>query len=120
MVKRILIAEDEPLTRKNITAWLSDSGYEVRSASDGVEAVKLLNSSQFDLVVSDIRMPHVDGFAVLSYLRSISPTTPFLLISAHQPDQIFLLEMGRAVFLRKPLLLGELESNVRSLLEVDL
>jgi DNA-binding response OmpR family regulator len=120
MLKRILIAEDEPLTRKNITAWLCDLGYEVRSANDGAEAVKLLNSSRFDLVVSDIRMPHVDGFAVLSYLRSISPTTPFVVISAHEPDKIFLLKMGRAVFLRKPLLLGELEGKIRFLLELEL
>ena len=84
-MKRILIADDEPLTRKNIAGCLGDLGYEVHSASDGAEAVKLFNSSQFDLVVSDLRMPHVDGFAVLSYVRSISPTTPFVLISAHHP-----------------------------------
>jgi two-component system response regulator AtoC len=66
--KRILIAEDEVLSRRWITAWLRDMGYEVDEAKDGAEALDLIDRSRFDLVLSDIRMPRVDGVAVLTHL----------------------------------------------------
>src|ERR1044071_2849340 len=102
MQKRILIAEDEPLSRKQLAAWLEEIGYEVAVARDGAEAIDLLDATEFDLVISDIRMPRVDGFAVVSHLRSISPTTPFIILSAYPTEASTVSKMPRAIYMSKP------------------
>ena len=78
MPKRILIVEDDPISRKYVGVFLRQEGYEVNEAKDGAEALDLLDSFQFDLVLSDIRMPRVDGLrSSRTYARS--PQTPLLL-----------------------------------------
>ena len=117
MPKRILIAEDDPLSRKYLGAWLADIGYEVKLASDGGEALDLLDNSSFDLVLSDIRMPRVDGNVVVSHLRSISPSTPFIILSAYPDDAGDVCRMPKAILMTKPFLIEELESKIRFFLE---
>jgi CheY-like chemotaxis protein len=117
MGKRILIAEDEGLSRRWLTAWLRDIGYDVSEARDGVEALELLDTARFDLVLSDIRMPRVDGIAVLTHLRSISPETPFIVLSGSPNDADRLSGMLGAIVIPKPFLLEDLEFKIRRLLE---
>ena len=117
MPKRILIAEDDPLSRKSLGAWLRDIGYEVNLASDGAAALDLLDSSPFDLVLSDIRMPRVDGIFVISHLRSLSPSTPFIILSAYPEDADGLGRIPKSVWMRKPFVLEDLEWNIRHFLE---
>ena len=76
-MERILVVEDEIVTRKNICVFLSHEGYEVHEAKDGADALRLLNTSRFDLVLSDVRMPGVDGVSVGSHLREIAPELAF-------------------------------------------
>src|SRR4051812_46645854 len=108
MPKRILVAEDEALSRKWITAWLRDIGYVVSEAKDGAEALDFLDNAHFDLVLSDIRMPRVDGVAVLTHLRAISPGTPFIVLSAYPTDAECLSAMPKAAMLAKPVQLEDL------------
>ncbi|HEY7164251.1 MAG TPA: response regulator [Candidatus Binatia bacterium] len=117
MRKRILIAEDEGLSRRWLTAWLRDIGYDVSEAKDGVEALELLDTCVFDLVLSDIRMPRVDGIAVITHLHSISPDTPCIVLSASPNDADRLSGMLGAIVISKPFLLEDLESKIRFLLE---
>jgi CheY-like chemotaxis protein len=117
MPKRILIVEDEPLSRKNIGLFLREVGYEIDEAKDGVEALNLIDSFKFDLVLSDLRMPRVDGIAVISHLRSISPDTPFIVLTAYAADAVYLSKMPRAVFMNKPVVLEDLRVKIRRLLE---
>ena len=117
MPKRILIVEDDPISRKYIGVFLRQEGFEVDEAKDGAEALDLLDSSQFDLVLSDIRMPRVDGIAVVSHLRAISPDTPFIVLTAYPDDAISLSRMPRALFMSKPVLFEDLKSKIRLLLE---
>ena len=62
---RVLIADDEASIRHVLTLVLSESGYEVRAVSDGEEALKELAARSYDVVISDVRMPKVDGMALL-------------------------------------------------------
>jgi len=116
MPQRILIVEDETISRKNLGMFLHEEGYDVNEAKDGAEALYLLNTFEFDLVVSDIRMPRVDGIAVVSHLRSISPDTPFIVLTAHPNDMMDLSKMPKADIMSKPVVLEALKSRIEQLL----
>ena len=119
MPKRILIVEDEPISRKAIGTFLREEGYAVEEAQDGAEALDLLDKSHFDLVLSDLRMPHVDGMAVVCHLRSVSPKIPFIIVTAYPYDAGGVSKMPRALLLKKPIGLKELGSKIRLLLGVE-
>src|ERR1043165_3922682 len=103
MPKRILIAEDEALTRRWTSAWLRDIGYDVSEAINGAEAIDLIERSHFDLVLADLRMPRVDGVRVLMHLRSASPKTPFIILSVAPSDAECLAGMSNCAVLGKPI-----------------
>jgi len=117
--KRILVAEDDTITRRSLTAWLRSIGYVVSEAKDGAEALDLLDRSRFDLVISDIRMPRVDGLVVLTHLHSIAPEVPCIVLSAYPNDADRLSGMLGAIVISKPFLLEDLEFKIRSLLNND-
>lgn len=84
MGEKILVVEDEPLIRKAIREVLQRiGGYEVGEAGDGVEAVKLLHNRRFDLVITDLVMPRMDGLKLLKHIRSMSPRIPVILITGY-------------------------------------
>ena len=86
MVKkaRILVADDEPNLRRVLTAILLREGYEVLSAADGAEALELLsaNKSTIDVVITDLKMPKVDGMEVLRRVATQAPSCPVIMITA--------------------------------------
>ncbi len=88
MSKNILVVDDEPGTLKFVSHFLRKEGYEITEANDGAEAINLIDNSQFDLVLSDIRMPPGAPFNVSPALGSTLPC------------------------LNKPLSLDELRSNI--------
>lgn len=116
MQHRILFAEDEPISRKLISKFLRREGYEVDEVKDGAEALALINTFQFDLVISDIRMPHVNGITLLTRLRSISPETPFIVLTSNPNDAIDVSKMPNSLVIRKPVLFDILKSNIQRLL----
>ncbi len=79
---RVLVVDDDRAARDLLQRILSGCGYEVTSASSGDEAVALVEPDRFDLVVSDIRMGHGDGFQVLAATREKAPDTPVVLLTA--------------------------------------
>lgn len=116
MRERILLVEDEPLSRKSTGLFLRDIGYHVQEANDGAEALSFLETVRFDLVLSDIRMPRVNGVAVIARLRSISPDTPFIVVTASVQDVDGLSTMPRSTFMIKPILFDDLETKIQLLL----
>ena len=116
MKQRILFAEDEPISRKLISMFLRREGYEVDEAEDGAQALEFLNNFQFDLVISDIRLPRVDGIAVITRLRSISPDTPFIVLTAYPNDFLDLSKMPKSLLLGKPVLFDNLQSSIKRFL----
>jgi len=80
MVK-VLIIEDDEMFRMTLTAYLEDSGYRVLEAPDGVAGVDLFVSEQPDIVLTDLRMPVMDGFGVITRLKELSPDTPVIVVT---------------------------------------
>jgi CheY-like chemotaxis protein len=86
MTKKILVVEDEPVSLKALRYFLSDEGYETAGAKDGLEAMELLAQSRFDLVISDVKMPRMDGVALARQILCSLPITPIFLVTANVSD----------------------------------
>src|SRR5918998_6917738 len=78
----VLVVEDEPAIREVVADLLLDEGYAVRQASDGLEAIDELETDDVDLVLSDVRMPRLDGPALARRLRRHGHAVPVVLMSA--------------------------------------
>lgn len=114
---RILVAEDEPLIRMDIVETLSDNGFDVLEASDGAEALRLIDDpDHVVLVITDVDMPGVDGIEVAARARERHPELFILFVSA-RPDLLSLLGAPRPFsHLTKPFSMFDLVAKVRALL----
>lgn len=84
---RLLIVEDDKNTRKLMNAILSSNGYMTFTASDGVEALKILDREHIDLIVLDVMMPNMDGYELTEELRNAGYELPILMVTAkHMPE----------------------------------
>jgi two-component system OmpR family response regulator len=81
--KRILVVDDDPVSRDGVAEVLVDEGYEVAVAADGQEAIALLLSFRPDLVLTDLRMPNLDGIGVLTHVKRVDPSLPVMVFTAH-------------------------------------
>ena len=79
----ILLIEDEPRLRHNLEVLLMEEGYRVASAEDGAEGIHKLQQEPFDLVITDVVMPEIDGFQVMEYLRDYYPDAAVVAITAY-------------------------------------
>ena len=113
---RILIVEDEPKTAEYLRQGLAEQGYAVAVAEDGIDGQHLALHHDFDLIVLDIMLPGLDGFAVLAALRSIK-STPVLMLTARDSmdDRVRGLREGADDYLVKPFSFMELLARVQAL-----
>jgi two-component system response regulator AtoC len=79
---RILVADDEPNLRRVLTAILAREGYEVVQAADGAEAISACQGGDIDVVITDLKMPRVDGMEVLRHVSTTMPAVPVIMITA--------------------------------------
>ncbi|MGI8905098.1 MAG: sigma-54-dependent transcriptional regulator [Candidatus Sumerlaeaceae bacterium] len=79
---RLLVAEDEERLRRLLEMLLSNQGYQLTMASDGTQAWAAFQSGHFDLVITDLRMPNMDGMELLKRVKAASPQTPIVVITA--------------------------------------
>jgi len=102
---RILVVEDETINQKIIAAILKSAGYEVVIAPDGIAALMQISKQHFDLILSDIAMPHFDGYQLLDYLNQNNIKIPVVLISGHTSEtaEIKGLKMGAVEYIKKPI-----------------
>lgn len=77
MKERILIMEDETAIQSVLYELLTDAGYEVSLASDGLEGISLFQSQSFSLILLDIMMPKIDGYAVCEFIRKKVPDSDY-------------------------------------------
>ena len=101
---RILIVEDEKSMREVLKILLEGERYEVVSASDGLEGLSYLANDIFDLVITDIKMPKVDGFELLKKTKEISPDTIVIMITAFGTTEaaIEAMKSGAYDYINKP------------------
>ena len=84
----ILIAEDDPEMLTLLVDELTDAGYRVRAARDGVEAMAELSTQPVDLLITDMKMPRVDGAELLAYVQRRFPALPVVAISSFFDEQL--------------------------------
>ncbi len=113
----ILVVDDEAPMRKYISLNLKARGYDVLTAEDGTEAIKLASEHPFDLLILDIGMPGPDGFEVLSAVRRDNEV-PVIMLSARgrEADKVRALDLGADDYLTKPFGVEELLARVRATL----
>ncbi len=114
---RILVAEDDPDIRRAIVAELRGEGYETAEAADGREALAVIRTAKPDLVLTDLAMPVMDGFALIAALRK-NGTTPIIVLSVRggEADRVRALDLGADDFVTKPFSVAELFARIRALL----
>jgi len=100
---RILIVEDEVINQKLIANLLKSEGYDVEVASDGVIALMQITKEKFDLVLSDIAMPNLDGYQMLEYMKSNNIDIPLIFLSSHTDPEFEAkgLRLGAAEYIKK-------------------
>ena len=119
MPERILIVEDESTLCTNIARWLTRAGYTVTAVETGSAALSELDRHAFDLVISDLRLPDVDGLAVLDHVRESSPESVVLIMTAYASvdSAVEALRRGAHDYILKPLSLADLQKKVEHIAE---
>ena len=119
MPKSILIAEDEAVLRQSLAELLADEGYDVTEAGDGKQAHQLVLDRTFDLVLTDIRMPEMDGLQLLAKVHHAAPQTPVIIITAYGTVQSAVQAMQRGAYdyMLKPLDFGDVLMKIDKALE---
>jgi two-component system response regulator PilR (NtrC family) len=118
-VEKILVVDDEPSLREVLSIMLKRAGYFVTSVTDGEEAVELVQKEIFDLVITDLRMPKIDGMEVLKAVKSASPETVVLIITAFATadSAVEAMKHGAYDYLTKPFQVDEVQLIIRNALE---
>ncbi len=114
----ILVAEDDPAVRQGIVDALTFSGYQVMAAADGRQAMNYALSTQYQLLLLDLVMPHYSGFEVLEALKRNRPGQPVIILSARgeEADRVKGLSMGADDYVVKPFSVRELLARVDAVL----
>lgn len=115
---RILVVEDDADDRDGIRRILSREGYEVDLAMDGLDALEKAARLEYDLVLTDLLMPRLDGLRLLERLRSVKPHLPVVLVTAFGDWGSYAraIEMGAAAYLCKPFRINQLVDEIRKAL----
>jgi two-component system response regulator AtoC len=116
---KVLVADDEKNIREALVKWLNASGFETTGVDNGLAAQRVLQEDAFGAVVSDLKMPGLDGLQLLSWCRGEGPDIPFVMISAHGEiqDAVEAMRRGARDYLVKPFDPSELEVRLRAALE---
>lgn len=116
---RILVVEDESSMREVLTVLLSEEGYGVVSAKDGSEGVELIEKNIYDIIITDIKMPGVDGFGVLRRAMAVSPDTAVIMITAFGTTEsaIEAMKLGALDYVQKPFKVDEIRLIVKNALD---
>jgi CheY-like chemotaxis protein len=117
MAAKILLAENDAVIRNDIGDNLRKDGYEVVEAADGIQALEMFNQDRFDLVITDLAMPQLDGFKLAERIHFRSPKTPIIFMTAYLSTKLGkTILQGMAEFIEKPVALEILLPMVQGLL----
>jgi DNA-binding NtrC family response regulator len=102
--KKILVIDDEEIVRTSCNRTLTPEGYEVRLARNGVEGLKILEGETFDLVLTDLKMPDVDGIEVLRKIKEGRPEIEVIIITGYQTvdTAVKAIKLGAFDYIEKP------------------
>jgi DNA-binding NtrC family response regulator len=119
MNTKILIVDDEHSIRETVSTVLNEEGYETEKASNGKEALELINKKDFDVIITDLKMPEIDGMALLRESFKQCPQTSVIIITAHASleSAIEALRMGAFDYIIKPFDFDDLILKLKRLFE---
>jgi len=114
----LLVVDDEPFLRDAVAASLRFLGFDVTTADNGTDALRLARDGRFDLVVLDVMLPDTDGFEVVRRLRRDGSRVPVIFLTARdtEADKVAGLTLGGDDYLTKPFGLDELAARIRTVL----
>ncbi|MBW2520316.1 MAG: sigma-54-dependent Fis family transcriptional regulator [Deltaproteobacteria bacterium] len=117
--EHILLVDDEDGMRRLLSRVLSKEGYETTAVSNGAEALRHVANDRFDLVVTDIKMPEMDGLALLRELKEFEPSLPIIVITAYGTveNAVEALRAGAYDYIAKPFETDEIKLTVAKVLE---
>jgi CheY-like chemotaxis protein len=120
-MNKILIVDDEKAIRDCLSEMLSFMGFNVAVASSGDEALNLFHTDSFDLVLTDLEMPYMDGWALAHYIKEKWPHIPVVLITGSEERYVMerMKESCVDYALFKPFALWEIQKTLKTLLEGD-
>jgi two-component system response regulator (stage 0 sporulation protein F) len=115
---KILVVDDEEGARELFNTILSDEGYEVTLAVSGEDALSRLQSDAFDLVLTDIKMPGMDGLQLLQEIRKSGTKSDVIMVTAYGEVESYLkaMSLGAAEYINKPIRIKELKRIVHKVL----
>jgi two-component system response regulator PilR (NtrC family) len=118
MKPRILVVDDEESIREFLEIMLKKEGYEVTCAFDGQNAKDILTKKTFDMVISDLQMPHVTGIELLKHVKESYPELVFMMITAFGTTEtaVEAMKMGAYDYLTKPFKIDEVRLNIQNAL----
>lgn len=121
MTGHILIVEDDNIMRITVVDHLRLQGWQVHDCDNGNAALTALRQQYFDLIISDIRMPEMDGEQLLCAVKQLSPSTEMIMMTAHGSTQhaVDCLKKGAADYILKPFDLDDLSCRVQRLLQIQ-
>lgn len=110
----ILVVDDEEGARELFYTILSGEGYTVTLANDGSSALEQLRTGPFDLVITDIKMPNMDGLQLLQEMRRTGSKTDVIMVTAYGEVETYLkaMSLGAAEYINKPIRIKELKRIV--------
>jgi two-component system, NtrC family, response regulator AtoC len=116
--RQILVVDDEPNLRRVLAAQLSRDGYEVHAVADGKAALKILQEQYVDVVITDLRMPELDGLELMRRALALEPELPVVIITAHGTvdNAVEALKSGAFDYITKPFDQNEVRNVVRKAL----
>lgn len=111
-MKKVLIVDDTKNIRLLLTKCLQLEGYEVTTAGDGLKAIELIASNNFDLIFLDIKLPEIRGTEVLKRIREMGVQTPVIIITAYATvkNAVDCTQMGAVAYVQKPFTADKIRS----------
>ena len=121
MAKRILIVDDEQSMRDTLQIMLEKEGFTAELAGDGAEALKVCISEEFDLIITDLKMPNIDGIELIETLNSRDFNIPVIVMTAHatKEEAIKALNLGATFFIEKPFKKSELLNFINRTIKME-
>jgi two-component system response regulator (stage 0 sporulation protein F) len=115
---KILVVDDEEGARDLFSTILTDEGYDVSVADGGEAALSLFKSGHFNLVITDIKMPVMDGLQLLQEIRKMGSNTDVIMVTAYGEVESYLkaMSLGAAEYINKPIRIKELKRIVHKIL----
>ncbi len=115
-MKRILIIDDDSSTTESISSYLLEEGYEVTTAANGIEGLEMVKKFDPDLIITDIRMPKLNGVELYFVLKGMKFNKPIIFISSYDFKDTESSSLRITAFIEKPINIFELDDFIKQAL----